>query len=112
MQKDNKIAKKIKGCIAENIVICHFQLKGYYVFKACQTNGPIDLIVVNPETYEVKLYDVKTRRYRKDGSPINSVPRTKKGDIKIVYVEGDKVIEPKPRRKRTLAGQKVHEQSV
>lgn len=112
MQKDNKIAKKIKGCIAENIVMCHFQLKGYYVFKACQTNGPIDIITVDPETYEVKLYDVKTKGYRKDGSSISRMPRVKNKNIQIVYVEGDKVIEPKPRRKRTLAGQKVHEQSM
>jgi Holliday junction resolvase-like predicted endonuclease len=93
--------KKIKGCLAENIVVCHFQLKGYYVFKASQTHGPIDLITVDPRTFRAKFYDVKTRRYRRDGSPINSVPRTKKGDIRIIYVEGDQVIEPKPHRKKS-----------
>ena len=111
MPKDN-IKKKIKGCIAENIAICHFQLKGYYVFKACQTNGPIDLVTVDPTNFRVRLYDVKTRRYRRDGSPINSVPRTKEGDIRIVYLEGDEIVEPQPRRKRTVEGQEIHEQSV
>ena len=100
MRKDS-IVKKIKGCLAENIVVCHYQLKGLYVFKASQTHGPIDLITVDPETYEVKLYDVKTRSYRKDGSPITRMPRVKYKDIRIVYVEGDRVIEPKPRRKRS-----------
>ena len=111
MPKDNT-AKKIKGCIAENIAICHFQLKGYYVFKACQTNGPIDLVTVDPTNFRVRLYDVKTRRYRRDGSPINSVPRTKEGDIRIVYLEGDEIVEPQPRRKKTMERQEIHEQSV
>ena len=108
MPKD-KILKKIKGCIAENIAICHFQMKGYYVFKACQTNGPIDLITVDPGNLRVRIYDVKTRRYRRDGSSISSVPRSKKGDIRIIYLEGDRIVEPKPRSKRTVEGQKIHE---
>jgi len=91
--------KKLKGCLAENIAVCQFQLKGYYVFKACQTNGPIDLITVDPRDLSITCYDIKTRRYRRDGSPINSVPRSKKGDIRIAYIEGDQLIIPEKRKK-------------
>ena len=94
MQKENT-AKKIKGCTAESFAVYHFQKKGYYVFKACQTNGPIDLIVVDPGNFRSFYYDVKTRRYRKNGSKIHSSPRTKKGNIKVVYFEKGKIIESK-----------------
>lgn len=92
--------KKIKGCMAENFAIYHYQKKGFYVFKACQTNGAVDFITVCPRTYNVKCYDVKTNRYRKNGTKIHSVARTKKGNIQVVYYEKGKIIESKPRRKK------------
>ena len=43
--------RKIKGCYGENLAVCHFQKEGKYVFKACQRNGPIDIITVDPDNY-------------------------------------------------------------
>jgi Holliday junction resolvase-like predicted endonuclease len=61
------MTKKLKGCLGENLAICHFQKEGYYVFKACQRNGPIDLITVDPRNLNIECYDVKgtSKRYKK-----------------------------------------------
>ena len=99
MQKDST-ANKIKGCTAENFAVYHYQKKGFYVFKACQTNGPVDIITVCPETFNIQCIDIKTRRYRKDGTKIHNSPRSKQGNIKVVYYEGGKLVESKkPNRK-------------
>lgn len=113
MRRDST-AKKIKGCTAENFAVYHFQKEGYYVFKACQTNGPIDLIVVNPGNFRSIYYDIKTRRYRKDGTRIHSSPRTKKGNIRVVYFEKGAIIESQKKSncKRIVARQTVHEKSL
>ncbi len=99
MQRDN-IKEKIKGCKAENYAVYHFQNKGYYVFKSCQTNGPIDLITVDPRNFRITFYDIKTRRYRRDGSRIHSSPRSKKGNIKVIYFEKEKIIESRKKKSK------------
>ena len=98
------MTKKLKGCLGENLAICHFQKEGYYVFKACQRNGPIDLITVDPRNLNIECYDVKARSRRSDGSKIGRYPRTKKGDVKIIYHEEGTIDVPKQRNKQ--AGQK------
>jgi len=80
--------KLIKGCYGENLAVCHFQREGYYVFKACQTNGPVDLITLDPVDLKVTCYDVKAASRRNDGSKIARSPRTKQGDVKVIYYDG------------------------
>ena len=94
--------KKLKGCLGENLAICHFQKEGYYVFKACQRNGPIDLITVDPRNLNIECYDVKARSRRSDGSKIGRYPRTKKGDVKIIYHEAGEIDVPKKRNKQAV----------
>jgi Holliday junction resolvase-like predicted endonuclease len=93
--------KKIKGCYGENLAVCHFQREGYYVFKACQRNGPIDLITVDPDSFHINCYDVKAGSRRSDGSKIARSPRSKEGNIKIIYYDGrGGIIVPKKRKKK------------
>ena len=94
--------KKLKGCLGENLAICHFQKEGYYVFKACQRNGPIDLITVDPDSFHINCYDVKAGSRRRDGSKISRSPRSKKGNIKIIYHEAGKIDVPKKRKKQAV----------
>lgn len=93
--------KKIKGCYGENLAVCHFQKEGKYVFKACQRNGPIDIITVDPNNFHIECYDVKAGSRRRDGSKISRSPRSKEGNIKIIYYDGrGGIIVPKKRKKK------------
>ena len=61
---------------------------GYHVFKGNQTNSPVDLIALNPKTLEVRLFDIKTRNYRKDGSKIARNARNPL--VELLYVDINK----------------------
>jgi len=78
----------LKGCFAENLSVCYLQEMGYHVFKGNQTNGPVDLIALDPKTFKVRFFDVKTRNYRKDGSKISRSTRALK--VELLYVDVDK----------------------
>tara|TARA_R100000687_G_C6403321_1_gene142948 strand:+ start:489 stop:770 length:282 start_codon:yes stop_codon:yes gene_type:complete len=80
--------RNLKGCFAENLSVCYLQEMGYHVFKGNQTNSPVDLIALNPKTLEVRLFDIKTRNYRKDGSKI--ARNTRSPLIELLYVDIDK----------------------
>ena len=90
---------KNKGCYAENLAICWLQENNYFVFKACQTQSAVDLIAVDPITFQTRLFDVKVQNYRKDGSYINRVPRIKGKNIQIILVDLKakkcRIVEPK-----------------
>jgi hypothetical protein len=52
------VIQKNKGCYAENIAICYLQEKDYYVFKQCQTQSAVDLVAIDPHTFEIRMFDV------------------------------------------------------
>jgi hypothetical protein len=56
-----------EGRIAEAILTEYFLRLGYYVFAPMAAYGPIDLVVVNPETREVVLLDAKKNHERTKG---------------------------------------------
>tara|TARA_R100000963_G_C4633873_1_gene98329 strand:+ start:626 stop:907 length:282 start_codon:yes stop_codon:yes gene_type:complete len=78
----------LKGCFAENLSVCYLQEMGYHVFKGNQTNSPVDLIALDPKTLEVRLFDIKTRNYRKDGSKIARNARNPL--VELLYVDINK----------------------
>ena len=80
--------RNVKGCFAENLSVCYLQEMGYHVFKGNQTNSPVDLIALNPKTLEVRLFDIKTRNYRKDGSKIARNARNPL--VELLYVDINK----------------------
>lgn len=82
--------KKNKGCYAENLAVCWLQQNNFFVYKSCQTHTAVDLVAVDPVTFETRLFDVKVENYRKDGSIISRVPRIKKKNIEIIKVDLDK----------------------
>jgi Holliday junction resolvase-like predicted endonuclease len=81
------VIPKNKGCFAENLAVCFLQEKNYFVFKGCQTQSAVDLVAVDPITFETRLFDVKAENKRKDGSSISRVPRIKNKNIEIIKVD-------------------------
>ena len=79
--------KKNKGCYAENLAVCWLQENNFFVFKGCQTQSAVDLVAVDPITFETRLFDVKAENKRKDGSSISRVPRIKNKNIQIIKVD-------------------------
>jgi hypothetical protein len=68
--------------------VCYLQELGYHVFKGNQTNSPVDLIALDPKTLKVRLFDVKTRNYRKDGTKISRNARAP--EVELLYVDAYK----------------------
>ena len=64
MKKD---ASRI-GDISELTVIAHYLSTGWEVFRNQGSTGPIDIILFNRETSEIKLIDVKTTRKYGNGN--------------------------------------------
>ena len=83
---------RLKGDYSENAAVVYFQKNNYFVFKACQSHGAVDLITIN-ENKELKLWDVKTQNFRKNGTTIHRLPRQKRvGNrlINIIYYDIEK----------------------
>ena len=89
------------GALSEQRVICYFLEKGLDVFDSCQTNGAVDLITFNPETGELKCWEVKTENFRlsgkKKGYAISRGLRNKKfkSIINLLYVHNGECREGK-----------------
>ena len=49
------------GDIAEAMVSLHYMKDGWEVFPSQTNSGPIDLVIVNTDTKEVRYIDVKSR---------------------------------------------------
>ena len=77
--------RNLKGCFAENLSVCYLQEMGYHVFNGNQTNSPVDLIALDPKTLKVRLFDIKTRNYRKDGTKISRNARAP--EVELLYVD-------------------------
>jgi Holliday junction resolvase-like predicted endonuclease len=81
-----------RGTLSEKIAICYFVEKGLDVFDSCQCTGPVDLITFNPDTGEIKCWEVKTENYRLTGSrkgvPLSRARRNKKFTkiIHMIYI--------------------------
>tara|TARA_R110000782_G_scaffold1611_1_gene6150 strand:- start:99 stop:374 length:276 start_codon:yes stop_codon:yes gene_type:complete len=82
--------KTIKGTIGEHKAIIQLMEDGYHVAKAVDQHCPFDLVAVS-EDGDVKLIDVKSVTYRKNGKPnwtkkslrINRVQTTRQKKMKI-----------------------------
>ena len=83
--------KQVIGDISEFKAVIKFLKEGYMVFKNMSAIGPIDLVLVNQETGEVRFIDVKTISYRKVGTKINRTTTTEQNKLKVelVYIDKD-----------------------
>ena len=87
-----------KGDWCEMIVQAHFRKLGWWVYP--KISGPIDMVIINETTGEVRFIDPKAKSDRKNtktsGSKINRVvthPIKDKVKIEIVYVDDDGKVE-------------------
>tara|TARA_R110000764_G_scaffold4179_3_gene17476 strand:- start:1299 stop:1568 length:270 start_codon:yes stop_codon:yes gene_type:complete len=81
--------KQVIGDISEFKAVIKFLKEGYMVFKNMSSTGPIDLVLVNFKTGEVRFVDVKTISYRKVGTKINRTTTTEQNKLKVelVYID-------------------------
>lgn len=81
--------KQVIGDISEFKAVVKFLKEGYMVFKNMSSTGPIDLVLVNFKTGEVRFVDVKTISYRKVGTKINRTTTTEQNKLKVelVYID-------------------------
>lgn len=79
-----------KGDLAELIACQYFMEQGYEIFRNMGSTGPIDIVVLNPETGEVMYIDVKTaQRYVKQDGSVSyhySKGNYKESDLDIRYL--------------------------
>ena len=88
--------KTVKGSVGEHKAIIQLLEDGWHVAKSVDPQCPYDLVAVS-EDGDIKLIDVKSVSYRKNGKPnwtekslrINRVPtlRQKKMKIEILMVD-------------------------
>ena len=97
-QISNGLLTKRKGDWCEMIVQAHFRKLGWLIYE--KKSGPIDMIIINEETGEVRFIDVKYKNMRKGtqtyGARINRVVTTPLKNfikIEIAYVDDNKNIE-------------------
>ena len=82
--------KQVIGDISEFKAVIKFLKEGYMVFKNMSSTGPIDLVLVNFKTGEVRFVDVKTISYRKVGTKINRTTTTEQNKLKVELIYIDK----------------------
>ncbi len=90
--------RQYKATISENKAINKFLEEGYYVFKNCCEQGPIDIIVVNPKNGRAHFFDIKTSKGSKivNGKTIGgngAKLKTYQKDlgVRLCVVEGEEV---------------------
>lgn len=78
-----------EGRIAEAILTEYFLRRNYYVFVPLAAHGPIDLVVINPETGEIVLLDAKKEHVRevKDRPNPHRIHRMRKPTQKKIRCE-------------------------
>jgi len=82
-----------------NKAINKFLEEGYYVFNNVCEQGPIDIVVINPNNGRAHLFDVKTSKGPStivNGKSIGGTgnklkPKQKEIGVRLVVVEGEKV---------------------
>ncbi len=81
----------------------HFLDEGYEVFKNVGCTGPVDFVVLDKETGEVRLYDSKKANAHTSQTNITSVGTSgvtdeqKRLGVRIVTSYNDKIFEDKDR---------------
>jgi hypothetical protein len=63
------------GDVNELRAAIKFLKEGYYVFKNISLKGPIDMVIVDEKTGEVRKIDVKTNSYRVTWRPGTRIAR-------------------------------------
>ena len=96
-QKEKGILTKQKGDWCELMAQAHYRKLGWWVYP--KMSGPIDFVIVNPTTGEVRFIDPKAKGERKNtksgGNRISRIvkPKYKKLNITIVYVDDNGKVE-------------------
>ena len=96
-QKEKGILTKQKGDWCELMAQAYYRKLGWWIYP--KMSGPIDFVIVNPTTGEVRFIDPKAKGERKNtksgGNRISRTvkPKYKKLNITIVYVDDDGNIE-------------------
>ena len=97
-QKEKGILTKQKGDWCELMAQAHYRKLGWWVYP--KMSGPIDFVIVNPTTGEVRFIDPKAKGERKNtksaGNRISRVvnhPIKDKIKIEIVYVDDEGKVE-------------------
>jgi len=84
------------GDISEYRAVIKFTKEGWYVFKATSLKGPIDMVIVNEKTGEVRLIDVKTNSYReaykKTKRRKKLTEEQEKLGVEFVYLDKDEYV--------------------
>lgn len=86
---------KHKGARSELVATVWLLERGYEVFRNVSQHGIIDLIARDPETGEIRLFDVKTvaRYVKQDGSVSRkTAPLSEdqlKCDVRLIAVDGN-----------------------
>ena len=112
--KKTVLSKSVKGELAELVVSYQLISRGYLVFSNAFSTGPVDLIVIDPETDEVYKIDVKSvvrrtmgqRQLTEDQKAMNVFLGLIKGEDAIDFIEQyDVHIEDSNGRVLNLLGQ-------
>ena len=97
-QSDIGKLTKQKGDWCELMAQAHYRKLGWWIYP--KMSGPIDMVIINEETGEVRFIDVKYKNMRKGtqtyGARINRVVTTPLKNfikIEIAYVDDNKNIE-------------------
>ena len=91
--------RQYKATISLNKAINKFLEEGYYVFNNVCEQGPIDIVVINPNNGRAHLFDVKTSKGPStivNGKSIGGTgnklkPKQKEIGVRLVVVEGEEV---------------------
>jgi len=91
--------RQYKATISENKAINKFLEEGFYVFRNTCAQGPIDIIVVNPNNGRCHFFDIKTSKgstvdvngKSKGGGGTKLKPYQKELGVRLCVVEGDEV---------------------
>ena len=76
--------KQKVGDISEHKAVIKFLKEGYWVFRNVSPKGPIDMVLVNEKTGNVRKIDVKTNSYRRSWKPGTRICRQRtKEQIKL-----------------------------
>ena len=86
--------KQKVGDVNELKATIKFLKEGYWVFRIVSPKGPIDMVIVNEKTGEVRLIDVKTTNYRQSWKPGTKIHRQRtpeqiKLKVEHVFMEKD-----------------------
>ncbi len=88
--------KQKVGDVNELKATIKFLKEGYWVFRNVSPKGPIDMVIVNEETGEVRLIDVKTNSYReaykKTKRRKKLTEEQEKLGVEFVYLDKDEYV--------------------